>query len=206
MNRGQRLACVYTFLPAFLLLCISCGNSQRELDKLGKKRLAIEEARNVQSYLSQSGVPKARLTAPLMIRYTVDSPRVEFPNTLHTEFFLDPDKRAQYNITVDTPVVESHIFSKYGKYTEFNNKVYLRDSVVAYSVLKKDTLWCDELWWDQDKKIIYTQSRFRYKTHDGQDMKGDGKGTGFEAKQDFSEYTLFRSKGQMLAPQGTIPQ
>jgi hypothetical protein len=106
---------------------------------------------------------------------------------------------------MDTNIVESYIFSKYGKYTEYNNKVYLRDSVVAYNIIKKDTLWCDELWWDQDKRIIYTQSRFRFKTHDGQDMKGEGKNTGFEAKQDFSEYTLFRSKGSMMAPQGSIP-
>ena len=193
------------WLFGLIFFLIGCENSQRELDKVSKKQLAVEEAKDVESYLSQSGIVKARLTAPVMIRYTADSPRVEFPSTMHTEFFLDPEKRMPSGFPADSQVVESHIFSKYGKYTEYNSKVYLRDSVVAYNVIKKDTLWCDELWWDQEKKIIYTQSRFRFKTHDGQDMKGDGKNTGFEAKQDFSEYTLFKSKGTMLAPQGSIP-
>lgn len=196
---------VRAWLPVLILFSSGCESTQRELDRISKKQLAVEEAKNVESYLSQGGKAKARLTAPLMIRYTSDSPRVEFPQTLHTEFFLDPEKLKAQGINIDTNIVESHIYSKYGKYTEFNNKVYLRDSVLAFNVLKKDTLWCDELWWDQEKKIIYTQSRFRFKTHDGQDMKGDGKNTGFEAKQDFSEYTLFKSKGTMLAPQGTIP-
>jgi hypothetical protein len=193
------------WLPLLLFCLNSCESTQRELDKINKKQLAIEEARNVESYLSQAGIVKARLTAPVMIRHTADSVRVEFPKTLHTEFFLDPEKLLQAGIAIDTQVVESHIYSLYGKYTEYDNKVYLRDSVVAFNVLKRDTLWCDELWWDQDKRIIYTQSRFRYKTHDGQDMKGDGKNTGFQAKQDFSEYTLFHSKGTMMAPQGSIP-
>lgn len=201
----QRLLLPHTWLPLLIIFFGACENSQRELDDINKKQLAVEEAKDIESYMSQSGIVKARLTAPLMIRYTVDSPRVEFPQTLHTEFFLDPEKLQQYGLKADTQVVESHIFSKYGKYTEFNNKVYLRDSVVAFNVLKHDTLWCDELWWDQEKKIIYTQSRFRYKTHDGQDMKGDGKNTGFEAKQDFSEYSLFNSKGRMMAPENSIP-
>lgn len=192
------------------LLCLffisACENSQRELDRINKKQLAVEEARDVESYLSQGGMVRARLTAPLMIRYTADSPRVEFPHTLHTEFFLDSQKLAEAGVSArDTQIVESHIYAKYGKYTEFNSKVYLRDSVVAFNALKSDTLWCDELWWDQEQKVIYTESRFRYKTHDGQDMYGDGKNTGFRAKQDFSEYTLYRSRGQMLAPQGSIP-
>ncbi len=193
------------WLPVFMICCVACESTERELDRISKKQLAVEEAKDVESYLSQGGKVKARLTAPLMIRYTSDSQRVEFPKTLHTEFFLDPEKLRAQGINIDTNIVESHIYALYGKYTEFNNKVYLRDSVLAFNVLKKDTLWCDELWWDQDKKIIYTQSRFRFKTHDGQDMKGDGKNTGFEAKQDFSEYTLFKSRGTMLAPPGTVP-
>jgi hypothetical protein len=183
----------------------SCENSQEKLDQFNRKQLAVEEAVQVESYLSQSGNTKARLSAPLMIRYTTDSIRVEFPKGLHTEFFLDKDQLSAYNLPPDTNIVESHIFSRYGKYTELNNVVYLKDSVLAYNLLKRDTLWCDELWWDQEKKIIYTKSRFRFKTHDGQDMRGEGKETGFEAKQDLSEYTLYRSKGTMLAPPGTIP-
>ncbi len=192
---------------SFLLLLIffsSCkSNSKKDLSIYDNKKLNQEECINVISYLSQAGLMKARLKAPIMIRYTSDSTRVEFTKGLHTEFFLDSKEQLTF---VDTNIVESHIFSKYGRYTEFNNKVFLQDSVLCYNVIKNDTLWCDDLWWDQDQQKIYTWGKFTFKTHDGQNMQGDGNETGFTAKQDLSEYTLYKSKGTMLAPIGSIPQ
>ncbi len=180
----------------------SCSNSKKELEQFNRKFLQQETSKGVVSYLSQGGVTKARINAPFMIRYTADSTRVEFPDGIHTEFFLDGTKSPT---GVDTNVVESHIFSKYGKYTEFDNKVFLKDSVLCYNAIKKDTLWCDSLWWDQTKQEIYTWGKFKFKTHDGQNMRGDGNGTGFNAKQDLSEYTLYKSRGTMKAPEGSVP-
>jgi hypothetical protein len=193
----------WTVYIILLSTVYSCNNTKKDLSIFDKKKLNQEESKNVVSYLSQAGLIKARLSAPLMIRYTSDSVRVEFTKGLHTEFFLVDKERPAY---LDTNIVESHIFSKFGRYTEFNNKVYIWDSVVCYNAIKKDTLWCDDLWWDQDKQLIYTWGKFRFKTHDGQDMHGDGEKTGFTAKQDLSEYTLYKSKGVMVAPQGSLPQ
>jgi hypothetical protein len=187
-------------MPLFVLI-MGCGNTKKELAEFNRKILNQEESKIVTSYLSQNGVLRARLNAPVMMRYTSDSTRVEFPNGLHTEFFLDTKDAP----TADTPIVESHIFSKYGRYTEFNNKVYLKDSVICYNQLKKDTLWCDDLWWDQNEQKIYTWGKFIFKTHDGQNMQGDGNQTGFTAKQDLSDYTLYKSKGVMVAPTGSLP-
>jgi hypothetical protein len=187
---------------ATIVFMFSCSNSKKDLSIFDKNKISQEESKNITSYLSQGGVMKARLFAPKMIRYTSDSIRVEFPQGQHTEFFLE-NKDLVHG--VDTNIVESHIFSKYGRYTEFNNKVYLKDSVLCYNALKKDTLWCDDLWWDQDKQVIFTWGKFRFKTHDGQDMKGNGEKTGFTAKQDLTEYTLYNSTGVMIAPAGTLP-
>jgi hypothetical protein len=180
----------------------SCSNSKKDLEQFNQKAIHKEEIKNVVSYLSQKGVMKARLTAPLLIRFTSDSTRVEFPNGLHTEFFQE---NGDLNLKVDTTIVESHIYSKYGRYTEFNNKVFLKDSVVCYNQIKKDTLWCDELWWDQNLQRIHTWGKFRFKTHDGQNMYGNGSDAGFNARQDLSEYTLYKSKGTMMAPAGAFP-
>jgi hypothetical protein len=188
---------------AVILLLCSCNNSKKELDNINKKIFSQETSIDIKSYLSQSGILKARLSAPLMIRYTSDSVRVEFPKTLHTEFFLDSKTNPQ---SIDTNIVESHIYANYGRYTESNNKVYLKDSVLCFNSIKKDTLWCDDLWWDQEQQKIYTWGKFRFKSHDGEDMRGDGKETGFTAMQDLSEYTLYKSKGVMVAPPGSLPQ
>src|SRR5690606_36517534 len=160
----------YLQAAAFLVSCCfvsSCENTQADIDRLTRKVDMKEEAINVESYISQEGKMKARLEAPLMIRSMTDTAYVEFPNRLHVDF---------YN---DSTVVESWLDSKYGKYYERLNKVYLRDSVVVITV-QGDTLRCHDLWWDQNKEIFYTDSVATYRSP-GNDITG---GKGMEATQD----------------------
>ena len=86
---------------------------------------------------------KAKLTAPLMIRVAADTVYVEFPNTLHVDFYNDSTK------------IETRLDSKYGKYFETSDKVYLRDSVVVINI-KGDTLKSPDLWWDKRTGLFYT--------------------------------------------------
>ncbi len=160
----------YLHAAAFLVSCCfvsSCENTQADIDRLTRKADMKEEAINVESYISQEGKMKARLEAPLMVRSMTDTAYVEFPNSLHVDF---------YN---DSTVVESWLDCKYGKYYERLNKVYLRDSVVVITV-QGDTLRCHDLWWDQNKEIFYTDSVATYRSP-GNDITG---GKGMEATQD----------------------
>jgi hypothetical protein len=202
MRRNSHTGFAFLILAAFSCTLPGCGNTDKEIAQLtDRKKLTVEEALNVESQLSQNGSVKAKLFAPRMIRYTADSVRVEFPNNLHTEFYLEKEKLVAAGYPDTVHVVESHIYSKYGKYTEFDNRVYLRDSVVAFNVLKADTLWSDELWWDQNKQEIYTDGPYYLKTHDGQDLRG----VGLRAAQNLQWYELKKGKGNMQAPQGSIP-
>ena len=126
-----------------------------------------EEATGIVGYLSQVGKMKAKLTAPLMLRVMADTQYVEFPRSLHVDFYDDSTK------------IETWLDSKYGKYFENYNKVYLRDSVVVIT-LKGDTLRCHDLWWDQNKGIFFTDSVASYRSP-GNDITG---GKGMEATQD----------------------
>ena len=94
--------------------------------------------------MSQDGKMKAKLTAPYMLRYQIDTPRVEFPRTLRVDFF---DSALQ---------VESKLFAMKGHYLENENKVYLQNSVVVHN-MKGDTLFCKELSWDQQREIFFTE-------------------------------------------------
>jgi LPS export ABC transporter protein LptC len=120
----------------------SCENDMREVQNLNKKKVTVEEGRQIESYLSEAGKVKAKLIAPFMLRYT-DSGKVEFPNSLHVDFYNDSTK------------VESKLSAKYGRYLENENKVFLRDSVVVFNI-KGDTLFCKELYWDQAKSLFYS--------------------------------------------------
>ena len=161
------------FLLAMLMLLAACENSQEDIDRFTQERETREIARGVESYLSQDGSLKARLVSPLMYRSLRDTQYLEFPTSLHVDF---------YN---DSAQVETWLDSKYGKYFETLDKVYLRDSVVIITV-NQDTLRCHYLWWDQNRGLFYTDSIATYRSP-GQDITG---GVGMEATQDLKTITF----------------
>lgn len=171
----------------------SCENSEKDIKALSNKSIQKDESLKVESYLSQGGAVKARLTAPVMFRVMaqtgVDTPYVEFPKTLHVDF---------YN---DQKVVESRLDSKYGRYFESLNKVYLRDSVKVISI-KGDTLTCHDLWWDQNQQKFYTDKPALLRTPvNFVDAK-----LGLEATQDFKDIKFKQVKdSRILTEEGAIP-
>jgi LPS export ABC transporter protein LptC len=191
----RRTSITYYFVAAALLMgCFfvftSCENDEKEIDVFFKKKVAVEEARNVVSYLSQSGTVKAKLTSPYMLRVQADSPYMEFPRTMHVDF---------YN---DSTIIESTVDANYAKYVEFDHKVLLRDSVLVQSIKNGDTLRTQELWWDQDKKEFYTDKP----AHVYQRDKIIFAKNGLRAAQDLTTYTFYSSSGPMLMPSNGMPQ
>lgn len=176
------LSLFYCLLSVFLL---SCENSDKALREWSQDKALTEEAKNINTFFSQGGRVKANLTAPLMLREQADSVFVEFPKTLHVDFYDTTGKK------------ESQLDALYGKYFETANKVFLRDSVVV-STVRGDTLRAPELWWDQNKGKFYTDKLVRIKQADKQIYGGRG----FEAEQDLSTYTIFENTGVVRAPEG----
>jgi LPS export ABC transporter protein LptC len=171
---------------ASCLFLLSCENSEEAIKALSKNRVAVEEAKDIKVLYSQGGKMKAILTAPIMNRFQTDSPYVEFPKSLYVEFMGDSLK------------VENHLFAKYGRFREAENKVLLRDSVRVYNI-KKDTLKCKELWWDQAAQTFYTDKPVEIHQPDKIIF-----GNGLEAGQDFSWWVMKQVTGEVLVPQGGI--
>lgn len=168
------------FTAAVLFGCFfmyACENDVNEVRELGKKKPGIEEGKNIDSYLSMNGKMRAHLTAPLLLRYQGDSARkAEFPKSLHVDFYNDSLK------------IESQLNARYGQYLETENKVFLRDSVVIFNI-KGDTLFCDELFWDQGQQKFYTEKRVRLsKNYRRTFIVGDH---GMTANQDLSNIVFF---------------
>jgi len=172
---------LHTIIKAAILFgcfCIitSCENNIQEVRALGNKKTGVEMAYTVESYLSQGGIAKAKLTAPIMERYLMDTAKVIFPKTLHVDFY-DATKK-----------IESELFANYGQYLENDNKVLLKDSVIVFNI-KGDTLETQELYWNQGQQIFYTDKAVSIRTPD-QIIEG----VGFRAKQDFKAYTIYSIK------------
>lgn len=159
-----------------------CENDPRQLDDLLRERAAIEEAEGVTSYLSQDGLMRARLQAPRMLRHQSDSAFVEFPSSIHVDFFDDSLQ------------IESVLDALYANYKEYESRVFLRDSVVVINRKQGDTLRTDELWWDQQKEEFYTERKVRIFQKDKTIF-----GEGLRAAQDFSWYDIFQITGVVLS-------
>lgn len=169
---------------AFFLSCFfvpGCENDIAVVNELMKRQTGVEEAIDVTSYMSQEGLMKARLKSPYMLRHQADSAFVEFPRTLHVDF---------YN---DSLQIESILDAKYARYREYESKVYLRDSVVVINLIKGDTLKTDELWWDQNTQEFYTDKPVEIRQPDKTVY-----GKGLRAAQDFSWYDIFHITGVVL--------
>jgi lipopolysaccharide export system protein LptC len=177
---------------AFLTGCFfiaACENDTRKIEEWTKNVSLKEEAYHIQSYLSQDGKMKAKLTSPLMVRENKDTQSVEFPKTLHCDFYDSTNQ------------VETWLDAKYGIYYESLNKVYIRDSVVVITV-KGDTLKSPDLWWDQNRKLFYSD---KYAIYHGKGMNVTG-GKGIEATQDLKRVTFSEASGNVkVSENGSVP-
>jgi LPS export ABC transporter protein LptC len=170
----------YSFgIISFLLTISSCENSIAEVEALNGKGLGKDEAKNVTIRYSVAAKKKAVLTGPLMYRVQDTTSFVEFPQSVHVDFF-NPQG-----------VLESKLDAKYAKYKDTQSKVFLKDSVRVINIMG-DTLICNVLYWDRNRTgtEFYTDKpvRIRRKTEiiDG---------IGMEAKQDFTEWHIVKPIG-----------
>ncbi|MEN9512471.1 MAG: export transporter periplasmic protein LptC, partial [Bacteroidota bacterium] len=122
----------------------SCENNVNEVRNLGKKNGGIDIGKNVAIYMSSGGKMSAKIMGPIMNRYLQDSSKmVEFPNNIYVDFFKDSAK------------VDSKLRANYANYKETENKIFLQGNVVVFN-LQGDTLWCQEMFWDQETGKFHT--------------------------------------------------
>lgn len=163
------------------LFVFGCENDEQTLNDWTRDNVMVEEAIDVTSLFSQGGVLRAKLKAPLMLRYQSDTIMVEFPKCLHVDFFDSTARR------------ESWLDARYGKYFENLNKVLLRDSVKVVNI-KGDTLTTSELWWDQNQRKFFSDSTVRIATID----KRISGGKGLEAGQELDWYIIKEPTGTVI--------
>ena len=169
----------------------ACETKNKDLPNYRKKRVAVDEAYEVESYYSQGAKVRGKLTAPKMLNSHSDTSYIEFPNSLHVDFYNDSMR------------VESQLDAKYGRYKENEDRVFLRDSVVVRNIVRGDTLRCNELWWDKAKKEFNTDKPSWINKRDGTRIYA---AAGLDAAEDFSWYKLHQITGKTAVPENTVPK
>jgi LPS export ABC transporter protein LptC len=172
---------------AFLSSCFfmaACENNIDAVKALGAKVGGIDVGKNVAIYVSNNGKLGAKLTAPLMNRYLIDSSKmIEFPQSIHVDFYKDSNQ------------IESQLTAKYAKYKEEENIVYLKEDVVIFNTLG-DTLWCKEIYWDQNTGKFYTEKDVVVKQHN---PLAKIYGKGLEANQNLTDIRIFKPQSNSYA-------
>ena len=161
------ISCV--LLALFLLSC------ERKIDTIKKDEVLLlpsVTAKNSTTVFTDSGKVQLVMSFAIMESYTnIEQPYSEFRSGIKV-FFYDGHQESV-----------ATVFSKYAKYIDKKKLWELKDSVVVVNE-SNDKLETEQLFWDQEKDLIYTD-RFIKITNEDQTVMG----TGFE-----SDHRLTRRK------------
>lgn len=146
------------------ILLFSC---ERKIDTIKKSEiltLPSVTARGASTLFTDSGKIQLVMTFPVMETYNNDdSPYSEFRSGITVSFYDGKNEPVGY------------ASSKYARYTDKKKLWELKDSVIIVNE-NKDKLETDQLFWDQDKNLIYTDRLVKI-TNEDQTVIG----TGFES-------------------------
>ena len=137
-------------------------------------------ADNVEIIYSDSGFVRMKLEAKYIRQFSkVEDPYIEFPEGIYVRFYDDSLN------------VESEIRANYAIYHTDDKLWDARGNVVASNLKNGEKLNTEQLFWDENKKTIYSNSFSRIETQDGTFYGQDG----FESNQRFSKWKLKSSRG-----------
>ncbi len=180
---------LYTFWFAFLfsLVLSGCKNDLAEARLIvSRANVNIEKGKKVEINYSDNGIVRIKAIAATATRFNKDRPYFEFSDGIKILFYDE-----HHN-------VESTLTAKYATAYENSHSMTARDSVVVINN-KGEILNTDELIWDEDKKIIYSNSFVKIRTPDEIIY-----GNGMTANENFTGYVIKNITGTIKVKSGEL--
>lgn len=176
----------FVFLP---LLLLACTNSMEEVQETtGHYEPAMETGKNITLLFNEDGQQRVRLTAPVIVQHKTEEPYIEFPEGLTVWFYNDSLQRS------------STLRANYAIRYEKEQQTIFRDSVLIYNV-NNEEVYTEEMTWDEKEERVYGEQFIRIVTPEERLT-----GKGFEANQDFTEYTILQITGQVYVESNAIDE
>lgn len=135
-------------------------------------------AMDIEILYSNKGRVQIKLVSPYLVNKTEEEPLLLFPRGF-TVYFYDTAMNVQSTITAD-----------YGISYEKKKLMEARHNVVVENMEKGEKLNTEELFWDRNKQLIYSEKFVRLTTG-GQVITGDG----LTSKEPFDELIILNPKG-----------
>jgi LPS export ABC transporter protein LptC len=174
------------FVPVIFMLALmlcalpGCKNDMDEAKLVtSRANVNIETGKDVIIQYSDHGNTKIKATAKTLTRFNVEKPYLEFSDGIKIIFYSE-DKKVGTTMTAD-----------YASAVENSNIMTARKNVEVINA-KGEKLNTEEIIWDEQKKIIYSNAFVKITTADEIIW-----GNGMEANEDFSDYVIKKVIGKV---------
>ena len=166
---------IFKLVLCGVLTSISCNTTEtaQPIEYKGP----LKEVENIEMYYSELDVVKIKMTAQKVFEF--ENGDREFPEGIYLEFYDVNGK------------ITSTLQANSAYYFKEDNKWRGRGKVEIINIEKKEQLNTEELFWKQDTKRIFTDKFVTIKLQSEVIY-----GTGLEAAQDLSDYTIKNPEGE----------
>jgi LPS export ABC transporter protein LptC len=175
-QKGWKTAC-WALLLSFGI--ISCKTEIQDPDAQQKYQGPMMTTVDLVTLYSDSARVKVRLEGPLEEKY--EGGDILYPQGLIVTFYENNGE------------IATTLKANSGKYDQATDAYVATGNVIVHNVEKEQTLHTEELHWDKQKQIIFTEKQVRIETPE-EILTGQG----LTSNQDFSRYKI-------LKPQGFFP-
>ena len=168
-------------MVTIIAMLFACKNDLKEVAAMDFSDTVPDiSARNIDFTFSDSAMVQIRLTGPVMHAYEGEDPYMVFPEGFMVEFY-----DSVLNVTTT-------ITGLYGIHYREKKFMEARQNVVVTNFETGERLDTEELIWDMNKEIIYSNKFVKITSEDGV-IFGDG----LEAEQDFSKRKILNPSGEI---------
>ena len=176
---------ILAFLPFFMM---SCGNDLETVNAITLKNAGPSmSAKNIEVLFSDSGKIQAKLTSILLNKYEGQNPYLEFPKGFKVLIYDSANR------------VESTITGNYGKQNEITRVMEAKGNVVVRNELKNQQINTEQLIWDENKRLIFSDVKVKITTAD-KILYTEG----LKANESFTWYEFVNPHGQITVQKDSI--
>lgn len=170
----------FVFLLAVFVYLTSCTEEKNELKGKIEYLGPVLETDNINVLHTDSGFAKIKMSTARQLKY--QNGNEYYPKTVYVTF-------------IDKNMVEySRLRSDSARYIKSDNLYQMQGNVLVNNTRENQSLATEELFWNPNTRKIYSEKKVVIKTPK-ENFTALG---GMDAEQDFSRYTLRRSRGTVV--------
>ena len=175
---------LYNGAGILLLLALILGGCENDIERINlitdESEAPTVQGTNIRVIYSDSAKVKVQVLAPVYRQYpTAERPYMEFKEGLEVYFYNDSAR------------IESEIRADYTIYYMEEQLWHATGNVVAQQFESGDALYTDELFWDENEELIYSDTYTRVISEDNT-LYGKN---GFRSNQNLTNWQLIGSSG-----------